>query len=101
MPQSAERLTQAQAAGLLQKLDGWKIVKGKLHKEFKFAGFPEAMDFITNIAAIAQSLNHHPEMFNVYSKVVLDLETHDVKGLSSLDFKFAERVDRIFRKPGS
>ncbi len=100
MPQEAGKLTKAQAASLLQELDGWKIAKGKLHKEFRFADFPEAMGFITAVAAIAQALNHHPELFNVYSRVVLDLETHDVGGLSILDFDFAKRVDLIPRRPG-
>jgi 4a-hydroxytetrahydrobiopterin dehydratase len=95
MEESGSRLSKEESAKLLKSLDDWKIANGKLRKEFKFKDFPEAMGFIIQVAEIAESMNHHPELFNVYNKVTIELETHDARGLSRLDFKFAEKVDLL------
>ena len=76
----------------LQRIEGWSLKDGKLHREYKFATFVEAFAFLTRVALLAESLNHHPELCNVYNRVVLDLMTHDVGGVSELDFQFAERL---------
>ena len=95
MAEANTKLSEEEAAAMLAALDNWSIVGGKLHKEFKFADFSDAMSFIIEVAEVAESLNHHPEIFNVYSRVTLDLETHDVGGLSRLDFAFAKAVDQL------
>jgi 4a-hydroxytetrahydrobiopterin dehydratase len=51
---------------------------------------------MTRVALVAESMNHHPEWFNVWNKVVIDLNTHSVKGLSDLDFKLAAHINEIF-----
>ncbi|MCY4354225.1 MAG: 4a-hydroxytetrahydrobiopterin dehydratase [Truepera sp.] len=76
----------------LQRIEGWSLKDGKLHRAYKFATFVEAFAFLTRVAFLAESLNHHPELCNVYNRVVLDLMTHDVGGVSELDFQFAERL---------
>lgn len=76
----------------LQRIEGWSLKDGKLHREYKFATFVEAFAFLTRVAFLAESLNHHPELCNIYNRVVLDLMTHDVGGVSELDFQFAERL---------
>lgn len=77
----------------LSDIDGWTLRNGKLHKEFGFRGFDEAFAFMTRVAKIAGQLDHHPEWFNVYNKVTIDLMTHDVDGISELDFALAEKID--------
>ena len=71
----------------------WQLKEGKLHKAFKFANFADAFSFMTRIAFYAEQLDHHPEWFNVYNKVEISLTTHDVDGLSDLDFKLAEKIE--------
>ena len=52
----------------------WNTTDGKLHKEFLFKNFVEAFAFITKVALIAERVNHHPEIRNVYNKVEIYLK---------------------------
>jgi len=81
----------------LKHIRKWRIVNGKLHKEFRLGGFDNAIRFINKLRPIANKMNHHPELYNVYDKVVVDLVTHDSGGLTALDFEFAKKVDKIKR----
>lgn len=72
----------------------WSLRDGKLHKEFQFADFVAAFGFMTRVALIAERSNHHPEWFNVYRTVRVDLTTHDVSGISERDFALARAMDR-------
>ena len=76
-------------------LSGWELREGKLHREFRFADFAGAFGFMSSMARVAERMNHHPEWFNVYSRVVIDLTTHDVGGLSEKDFEMAAAADRL------
>jgi 4a-hydroxytetrahydrobiopterin dehydratase len=78
----------------LKKLPDWKLENGKLHRELKFKDFVSAFSFMTAVAIQAEKMNHHPEWFNVYSTVKIDLSTHDVGGISERDFELAGIVDR-------
>ena len=82
----------------LQKLSGWKRVKGKLHKEFRFRDFLKAFGFMKKVAVAAEAMNHHPEWFNVYNKVDVDLVTHDLGGISTFDVLLAEKMNGLARK---
>jgi 4a-hydroxytetrahydrobiopterin dehydratase len=73
----------------------WEVVDGKLHKEFVFSNFIDAFGFMTRAAMIAEGMNHHPEWFNVYRKVVVDLTTHEAGGLTELDFQLAGKMDSL------
>lgn len=64
-------------------------------KQFKFPNFVEAFGFMSRAAIHAEKLNHHPEWFNVYSKVDVVLTTHDASGLSELDVKLAQIMDKL------
>src|SRR5512135_2541431 len=81
----------------LGSLHGWSVANGKLHKEFQFESFVQAFGFMSSVALIAESMNHHPEWFNVYNKVAIDLNTHSAGGISDLDFEFAGKVDALDR----
>jgi 4a-hydroxytetrahydrobiopterin dehydratase len=73
----------------------WKVVDGKLHKEFQFKDFNEAFGFMARAALVAESMDHHPEWFNVYRSVRVDLATHDAGGITELDFGLAGRMETI------
>ena len=83
------KLTEVEITARLTNLPGWAIVDGKLHREFQFKDFVSAFAFMTAVALVAESKNHHPEWSNVYNKVVIDLTTHDVHGISAQDFDLA------------
>ncbi len=92
---AAKKLTDTQIQENLAQVDGWTIENGKLHKEFQFDNFVSAFGFMTQLALVAESLNHHPEWFNVYNRVTIDLTTHDAGGISELDFQWAKQADTI------
>ncbi|GAB5381137.1 MAG: hypothetical protein Alis3KO_04280 [Aliiglaciecola sp.] len=71
----------------------WQLTGNKLVKTFKFKSFIRAFGWMSQIAIWAEKLNHHPEWFNVYNRVEVELTTHDVDGLSDLDFKLANKMD--------
>ncbi len=91
----ADKMNNEQVAAELAKLEGWAMVDGKdaITKSFKFKNFSEAWAFMSRSALVAEKLNHHPEWFNVYNRVDVTLNTHDVGGLSELDFKMAKRMN--------
>jgi 4a-hydroxytetrahydrobiopterin dehydratase len=78
----------------LQKLPRWALREGKLHREYKFSDFAEAFGFMARCALVAEKSDHHPEWFNVYNKVVVDLTTHDASGISERDFALAEQMEK-------
>ena len=92
---ATKKLTDAQIQENLTQVDGWTIENGKLHKEFQFDNFVSAFGFMTQLALVAESMNHHPEWFNVYNRVTIDLTTHDAGGISDLDFQWAKQADAI------
>lgn len=71
---------------------------GLLSREFQFKDFREAFGFMTQVALLAEKLDHHPEWSNVYNKVNITLTTHDVGGISDRDIKMAEMIDLIVRQ---
>ena len=92
---AAKKLTDAQIQENLAQVEGWTVENGKLHKEFQFDNFVSAFGFMTQLALVAESMNHHPEWFNVYNRVTIDLTTHDAGGISELDFQWAKQADAI------
>ena len=70
-----EKLSDVEIQENLKELNGWTVVNGKLHKEIEFAGFNEAWQFMTIAVTEIEKMNHHPEWFNVYNKLVIDLMT--------------------------
>lgn len=78
----------------LQELPGWKVVDGKLQKTFKFDSFAQAMGWMMSVAVVADKMDHHPEWFNVYSSVHVDLVTHDLgDAISNLDIDLARKMN--------
>ena len=68
----------------------------RIRREFGFENFQQAFAFMTQVAALAEELNHHPDWRNSYNRVEIELTTHDLGGLSGLDVEMAQRIDEIF-----
>lgn len=90
-----QKLSEQDIQQQVAKLEGWKVVGGKVNKTFEFENFVQAFGFMTRVAMEAEKMNHHPEWFNVYNRVRIDLMTHDVGGISNYDIKLAKVIDRI------
>lgn len=93
--QKPTKLTDEEIRQHLVRVPEWRLDQGKLHREFHFKSFVRAFGFMSSAALIAESMNHHPEWSNVYNRVQVYLITHDVDGLSELDFKLARRLDKL------
>ena len=93
----AAKLTGDARSGALARLKGWSEVGGRdaITKKFVFADFNAAFGFMTRAALVAEKLDHHPEWFNVYKTVDVTLSTHDAGGLTELDVKLAEMMDKL------
>ena len=76
----------------------WQLKDGKLHKEFRFENFSNAMSFMQSAGEEAEAMDHHPEWCNVYNRVIIDLVTHSVGGLSHLDFELADKIEQVASK---
>jgi 4a-hydroxytetrahydrobiopterin dehydratase len=79
----------------LTQLGGWSIVNGKLHKQFQFQDFIAAFGFMSSMALVSERMGHHPEWFNVYSRVVVDLTTHDSGGITGKDIDWAKAANLL------
>lgn len=79
----------------LGQLPGWSLKNGKLHREYKFASFVEAFGFMSSLALIAEAMGHHPEWFNVYNRVTIDLTTHDAGGITHKDVELAGKANQL------
>jgi 4a-hydroxytetrahydrobiopterin dehydratase len=93
---AAKKLTDAEVNEQLGRTQGWSLAGGKLHRAFECKDFATAFGNMTRVALVAEAMNHHPEWFNVWNKVVIDLNTHSVKGISNLDFELAAKINEIF-----
>ena len=93
----AQKLTGLAKADALRKLSGWSEIAGRdaISRKFVFKDFNQAFGFMTRAALIAEKMDHHPEWFNVYKTVEVTLSTHDAGGLTELDVKLAEAMDKI------
>ncbi|MCY3887345.1 MAG: 4a-hydroxytetrahydrobiopterin dehydratase [Chloroflexi bacterium] len=89
------KLTDAEIEQYLAQAPGWSVADGKLRRAFQFGSFVEAFGFMSSVALAAEKMDHHPEWFNVYNRVVIDLNTHDVGGISPLDFELAARINGL------
>jgi 4a-hydroxytetrahydrobiopterin dehydratase len=92
-------LTSLERQHLHQAMPSWEFVEGvdAIHKNFVFKDFKKAFAFMTEIAEVAEEINHHPEWFNVWNRVEIRLSTHDRGGLTQLDVDLAKRIDEIYQ----
>ena len=86
-----------EAEVLLKQINGWTLSGDArwVSKEFKFKDFAEALAFTDKVGAIAESEGHHPDLQLSWGKVVVELTTHAIKGLSENDFILAAKIDTV------
>ena len=90
-----DRLNSEEIDTALSKLQGWQLNEDKtaIQKKFSFDNFIEAFGWMSQVALIAEKMNHHPDWLNVYNNVDVTLMTHSEGGLTKLDFKLAQKMD--------
>lgn len=91
-------MSDAEIQAALPDVPLWKVVGGKLHREFEFKDFIHAFGFMATAAIGIEKMDHHPEWFNVYNRVEVDLTTHDAGGISAKDFALARMLDQVAGK---
>lgn len=91
----AELLSPKAVAEKLETLPGWGLDQDKLHRSFRFPDFRRAFAFMSGAALAAERLNHHPEWFNVWSRVEVHLNTHEAGGITELDFQLAQAMNEL------
>ena len=94
---SRQKLVGDASRQALARVPGWREVEGRdaIARKFLFKDFNEAFGFMTRAALVAEKMNHHPEWSNVWRNVEVTLSTHDAGGLTELDIRLAEAMDKI------
>jgi 4a-hydroxytetrahydrobiopterin dehydratase len=92
------KLTPSEISSHLPKLPDWNVKDGKLHRDYQFPDFSLAIGFMMSAAVLIEKKNHHPEWFNVYNKVTVDLTSHDAGGITAKDFDLAAALEQIAAK---
>jgi 4a-hydroxytetrahydrobiopterin dehydratase len=94
-------LSDAEVQQALQKLPGWKKNGIAIERNFQFANFVEAMDFVNQIAEAAEAVNHHPDIHISYNKVTMTLVSHDSGGVTQRDIRMAGKINELAPPPAS
>jgi 4a-hydroxytetrahydrobiopterin dehydratase len=87
------RLTDDQARERAAALHDWEFRGSDIRKQYRFAGFKDAMAFVGRVAALAEEADHHPDILIEYDRVTLTLTSHDSGGLTERDFRLARKID--------
>jgi 4a-hydroxytetrahydrobiopterin dehydratase len=82
----------------LQRLEGWQLEDQAIVREWRFASFRDAIDFLNEVADLADEADHHPDLWNSYATVRVRLTSHDVGGVSQRDLDLAARIDEVARQ---
>lgn len=80
---------------ILTILHGWKLSGDVIQREFKFKDFKEALAFIVQVGILSEKADHHPEIYNVYNQVILKLNTHSEKAITSKDIELATQINLL------
>lgn len=91
-----EKLTGTELQAVLEKHINWYADDGKLMREYTFADFKQAMEFVNHVAGMAEAAGHHPDIEIKYNKVKLSLVTHDAGGITARDAALAGSLDEKF-----
>lgn len=73
----------------------WHIVDGSLTRSFKFADWKEALAFVNKVGAVAEQMQHHPDVELGWGRVVIKLKTHDIAAVGPLDHELAKKIDAL------
>jgi 4a-hydroxytetrahydrobiopterin dehydratase len=88
-----DKFTSAQIQAGLARLDEWSELNDSIQRTYQFKDFAAAIEFVNKVAALAEAMNHHPDILVRYNKVTLTLSTHDAGGITEKDFALAEKAD--------
>ena len=89
------RLSESSIEEKLKNLPGWSVKNDKLYKDFQFNDFNQAFGFMTRAAMEIEKMNHHPEWFNVYNRITVDLTTHEAGGITNNDVNLAKILNSL------
>ena len=92
-----KKIEEEKIAGLIQEIPSWIYIEERkaIQREMRFSDFASCFAFMTRLAFLAESMNHHPEFFQCYNQLRIVLTTHDVDGLSDLDLRMAKIIDQM------
>jgi 4a-hydroxytetrahydrobiopterin dehydratase len=79
----------------LEILLDWKFIENAIEKKFQFKDFVKALGFMVQVGLLAEKMNHHPELHNVYNRVTIRLSTHDANGVTMKDFDLAKAINEL------
>jgi 4a-hydroxytetrahydrobiopterin dehydratase len=88
-------LSESEIEDRLKAVPLWSREGKSIARAWKFQDFPEALRFINRVAELAESMDHHPDIYNSWAAVRLTLTTHDKGGLTDLDFDLAQKIDGL------
>jgi 4a-hydroxytetrahydrobiopterin dehydratase len=91
-----QALTPAEIKEILQATPGWTLQDGKLTREWTFKDFVQAMEFVNQLAALAETAGHHPDIDIRYNRVRLGLVSHDAGGITQRDANMAKQINQKF-----
>jgi 4a-hydroxytetrahydrobiopterin dehydratase len=92
---TVSKATESEIQKAIAELGSWTVESGKLHREYQFRDFVQAFGFMAQVALLAERAAHHPEWFNVYNKVIVDLTTHEAQGITQKDLDLAREMEQI------
>ena len=92
---TVSKATESEIQQAIAELGSWTVESGKLHREYRFRDFVQAFGFMAQVALLAERAAHHPEWFNVYNKVIVDLTTHEAQGITQKDLDLAREMEQI------
>ena len=90
-----EALTKETINKHLQSITDWSFIDNAIEKKWVFKDFKQALGFMVQVGLLAEKKNHHPELFNVYNKITIRLNTHDAKGVTEKDFDMAKAINEL------
>ncbi len=90
-----KKLNASETKKHLKELKGWKLENNFIQKDFEFKDFLEAFGFLTKVAVISETLNHHANWSGVYNKVEIKLQTHDAGGVTAKDIEMAKKIEAL------
>ena len=95
---SVNKATDMEIRHAMAELGPWTLEDGKLHREYRFGDFVQAFGFMAQAALLAERASHHPEWFNVYNRVMVDLTTHEAGGITQRDLDLAREMEQVASK---
>lgn len=79
----------------LSKISKWVYNNGYLEREIEFSKYLDSIEFINKVAIVAEKQYHHPKLTSNFKSLLIQLTTHDVKGISQKDFQLAKAIDTL------